>query len=260
MVLPMIPVLAFGTWMLVQSEAAAGAPTISIFLKPPGVIPPGGSTIICCSCQGDEGNVVLYKDGKQLRTRELQDGRAEFPITNATQKDAGPYSCHYVAGGTVLARSETLEVMVKEFRLPSPVLSILPGLEVSAGARVTFRCTIAHAGASCFLYLEGQDKAPDLIYKDQEDFNLSRVHKGHEGRYSCQCYSWAAVMEWSDVSNSLDLVVKDYTWSNVGRLVLGAAVLVLLGLIVAEDRHGLWCILPVGRGDHHAAPCTQSSL
>uniref|UniRef100_A0A8V5GBI7 Immunoglobulin domain-containing protein n=1 Tax=Melopsittacus undulatus TaxID=13146 RepID=A0A8V5GBI7_MELUD len=98
-----------------------------------------------------------------------------------------------------------------EFRLPSPVLSILPGLEVSAGARVTFRCTIAHAGASCFLYLEGQDKAPDLIYKDQEDFNLSRVHKGHEGRYSCQCYSWAAVMEWSDVSNSLDLVVKGET-------------------------------------------------
>ncbi|XP_057280593.1 immunoglobulin superfamily member 1-like [Pezoporus wallicus] len=260
MVLPVTTVLAFGTWLLAQSEAAAGAPTISIFLKPPGVIPPGGSTTICCSCQRDEGNVVLYKDGKQLRSQELREGRAKFPISNATQKDAGPYSCHYLSGGTVLARSETLEITVKEFSLPRPVLSVMPGLEVAAGAYVTFRCTITHARAGCFLYLEGHNKAPDLIHKDQDDFNLPRVHKGNEGRYSCQCYSGAALMEWSDVSNSLDLVVKDYTWSNVGRLVLGAAVLVLLGLIVAEDRHSLRCISPVGRGGHQAAPCTQSSL
>ncbi|KAM8995391.1 T-cell-interacting, activating receptor on myeloid cells protein 1-like [Ara ararauna] len=260
MVLPVAPVLAFGTWLLVQSKAAAGAPTISIFLKPPGVIPPGGSTTICCSCQCDGGNVVLYKDGKQLRTRELRDGSAEFPISNASREDAGPYSCHYLVGGTVLARSETLEITVKEFRLPAPVLSVLPAPEVTAGARVTFRCTITHPRAGCFLYLEGQDRAPDFIHKEQDDFNLPRVHKGNEGRYSCQCYSGAALVEWSDVSNSLDLVVKDYTWSNVGRLVLGAAVLVLLGLIVAEHRHRLRCIRPARRGGHHAAPSTQSSL
>lgn len=242
MELPVSRVLAFGAWLVVQSKAAAGAPTISIFLKPPGVIPPGGSTTICCHCQCDDGNVVLYKDGQQLRILELRDGRAEFPISNATQEDAGPYSCHYLAGGTVLARSETLEIMVEEFHLPKPVLSVLPGLEVAAGAYVTFRCTITHASAGCFLYLEGQDKALDLLPKDQDDFNLSRVHKGNEGRYSCQCFTKGALWNWSDVSNSLDLVVKDYTWSNVVRLALGAAVLVLLGLIVAEDRHGHCCM------------------
>ncbi|KFQ43126.1 Immunoglobulin superfamily member 1, partial [Nestor notabilis] len=184
------------------------APTISIFLKPPGVIPPGGSTTICCRCQCDDGNVVLYKHGHQLRALELRGGRAEFPISNATQEDAGPYSCHYLAGGTVLARSETLEVMVYEFHLPRPVLSVLPGLEVPAGAYVTFRCTITHSSAGCFLYLEGQDKALDLLPKDQDDFNLSRVHKGNEGRYSCQCFTRGALLNWSDVSNSLDLVVK----------------------------------------------------
>uniref|UniRef100_A0A672U284 Ig-like domain-containing protein n=1 Tax=Strigops habroptila TaxID=2489341 RepID=A0A672U284_STRHB len=427
-------------WGLVSAwqhlSPCAGAPTISIFLKPPGVIPPGGSTTICCHCQCDDGNVVLYKDGQQLRILELRDGRAEFPISNATQEDAGPYSCHYLAGGTVLARSETLEIMVEgegcaltssrgvrlhtdarshlaspsawwagffpsslacrggdhlylclsevvgswrshllmpsslpiEFHLPKPVLSVLPGLEVAAGAYVTFRCTITHASAGCFLYLEGQDKALDLLPKDQDDFNLSRVHKGNEGRYSCQCFTKGALWNWSDVSNSLDLVVKgetsspaasnsslpllphpgrtrkedaeegrpapcpcpplslvplggagkrlwvwggpgagmreveplgllvnplslfspavspcpcvclswephvcpfcplgspvspmggllvgvpsdrpflspaDYTWSNVVRLALGAAVLVLLGLIVAEDRHGHCCM------------------
>lgn len=91
----------------------AGAPTISIFLKPPGVIPPGGSTTICCSCQGDNGNFVLYKKGHQLRSLELRGSRAEFSISNATHEDTGPYSCHYVNGDTVLARSETVDVMVQ---------------------------------------------------------------------------------------------------------------------------------------------------
>ncbi|NXD88240.1 IGSF1 protein, partial [Halcyon senegalensis] len=178
-----------------------GGPTISIFLKPPGVIPPGGSTTIYCSCQCDNGNFVLYKKGHQLRTLELRGRKAEFSIYNATQEDAGPYSCHYLSGGNVLARSETLEVMVQEFRLPRPVLSILPGLEVTAGANVTFHCTIARSRAGCFLYLEGQSKTLN-------DFIISHVHEGDGGRYSCQCLARNGSLEWSAVSKPLELVVR----------------------------------------------------
>ncbi|KFP09344.1 Immunoglobulin superfamily member 1, partial [Egretta garzetta] len=160
-----------------------GAPAIFIFQKPPGVIAPGGSTTICCSCQRDNGNVVLYRNGQQIRTLQLHGSQAEFSITNATQEDAAAYSCHYLDGGTVLARSETLDVRVEEFHLPKPVLSVQPGHEVAAGAYVMFRCTIAHANAGCFLYLEGQVTVA-LIPKDQDYFNLSHVHKGNEGRYS----------------------------------------------------------------------------
>ncbi|NWZ60602.1 IGSF1 protein, partial [Haliaeetus albicilla] len=185
-----------------------GALTISIFLKPPGVIPPGGSTTICCSCEGDNGNFVLYKKGHQLRSLELRGSRAEFSISNATHEDTGPYSCHYVDGDTVLARSETVDVMVQEFRLPKPVLSVLPGHEVVAGSYVTFRCTIAHSSAGCFLYLEGQVKTLSLLSKEQDDFNLSHVHKGNGGRYSCQCFTKGASFEWSAVSKTLDFVVR----------------------------------------------------
>ncbi|NWS61064.1 IGSF1 protein, partial [Chunga burmeisteri] len=186
-----------------------GAPTISIFLKPPGVIPPGGSITICCSCQRDNGNFVLYKNGRKLRSLELHGSRAEFSISNATRGDAGAYSCHYLDGGTVLARSETLEVTVQEFRLPKPVFSVLPGHEVAAGAYVIFRCTIAHSKAGCFLYLEGQVETLALLTKEQEDFNLSHVHKGNGGRYSCQCFTRSASsFEWSAVSKTLDLVVR----------------------------------------------------
>ncbi|NXK04307.1 NCTR1 protein, partial [Herpetotheres cachinnans] len=185
-----------------------GAPTISIFLKPPGVIPPGGSTTICCSCEQDNGNFVLYKNGHELHTLQLHGSRAEFPISNATLKDAGAYSCHYLDGGTVLARSETLDVMVQELHLPRPVLSVLPGQEVAAGAYVTFRCTIAHPSAGCFLYLEGQIKALSLLPKERDDFNLSKVHKGNGGRYSCQCFTRDASFKWSAASKPLDLVVR----------------------------------------------------
>lgn len=232
--LPVTHVLAFGAWLVAQSKATPSAPTISIFLKPPGVIPPGGSTTICCSCQCDSGTFVLYKNGRQLRSLELRGSRAEFSISSATQEDAGAYSCHYLDGGTVLARSETLDVIVQEFRLPKPVLSVLPGQEVAAGAYVIFRCTIAHSKAGCFLYVEGQIKTLDLLSEERNDFNISHVHKGNEGRYSCQCFTKGASFEWSAVSKTLDLVVRDYTRSNVVRLALGAGVLVLLGLIVAE--------------------------
>ncbi|XP_063205932.1 leukocyte immunoglobulin-like receptor subfamily A member 2 [Chroicocephalus ridibundus] len=233
MMLPVTQVLAFGAWLVAQSKATPSAPTISIFQKPAGVIPPGGSTTICCSCQCDKGEFDLYKGGRWVRTLELHDSRAEFSISNATQKDAGGYSCQYRDGGAVLAHSETVEIRVQEFRLPEPVLSVLPGHNVAAGADVVFRCTIAHPNAGCFLYLEGCVKELKFIPKN-EDCKLSHVHKGNEGRYSCQCFTRNVSFEWSAVSKTLDLVVRDYTWNNVVRLVLGAGVLLLLGLIMAE--------------------------
>ncbi|NXO26401.1 IGSF1 protein, partial [Cisticola juncidis] len=185
-----------------------GAPTISIFLKPPGVIPPGGSTTICCICQCGNGNgkFLLYKRGHRLDTLEQNGSRAEFSISNATQEDKGPYNCHYLEGDTVLARSHELDVIVKEFRLPRPNLSVLPGHEVTAGAGVRFRCTCTQPGTVCFLYLEGQSRA-QVHSREQGDYSLSHVQEGDSGRYSCQCTT-ITLTEWSAVSNTLHLVVR----------------------------------------------------
>ncbi|NXO40585.1 IGSF1 protein, partial [Locustella ochotensis] len=184
-----------------------GAPTISIFLKPPGVIPPGGSTTICCICQRSYGSFVLYKDSLRLRTLGQSGSRAEFSISNATYNDRGIYSCHYLEGGTVLARSDELQVLVEELRLPRPELSVLPGHEVAVGADVMLRCTSTHPSTVCYPYLEGQIRA-QLFSREQGDYNLSHVQKGDSGRYSCQCYTINASREWSAVSNTLDLVVR----------------------------------------------------
>ncbi|NXB02392.1 IGSF1 protein, partial [Cnemophilus loriae] len=184
-----------------------GAPTLSIFLKPPGVIPPGGSATISCTCQRSYGSFVLYKDSLRLHALEQSGSRAEFSISNATYDDRGTYNCHYLEGGTVLARSDELEVFVEELRLPRPDLSVLPGHEVTAGADVMFRCTTTQPSTGCYLYLEGQIRA-QLLSKEQGDYNLSHVQKGDSGRYSCQCYTINASREWSAVSKTLDLVVR----------------------------------------------------
>ncbi|NXM87059.1 IGSF1 protein, partial [Oenanthe oenanthe] len=184
-----------------------GAPTISIFLKPPGVMPPGGSSTICCICQRSSGSFVLYKGGLRLRALQQSGSRAEFSISNATYEDSGTYHCHYLEGGTVLARSDDLDVSVEELRLPRPELSVLPGHEVSAGADVMFRCTISHPSTACYLYLEGQIRA-QLFSREQGDYTLSRVQNGDSGRYSCQCYNMNPAIEWSAVSSTLDLAVR----------------------------------------------------
>ncbi|XP_064024061.1 immunoglobulin superfamily member 1-like isoform X3 [Pogoniulus pusillus] len=166
-------VLAFGACLVTQSKAAPSAPSVSIFLKPPGVISPGGSTTICCSCQCANGHFVLYKNGHRLRALELPGSRAEFTLSNASWGDAGVYSCQYLAGGSLLALSEGLDVVVQELLLPAPALSVLPGPE------------------------------------HQEAFSISHAREGDGGRYSCQCFTQAAaIFNWSAASQPLELVVR----------------------------------------------------
>ncbi|NXE28589.1 LIRB2 protein, partial [Ardeotis kori] len=179
-----------------------GAPRISISRKPPGVIQLGSSITISCSCQCANGTFWLYRNGKNSTLK--QHGSMVKFFLNATENGTHGYNCHYVKDHTVV-HSESLDIMVQELRLPAPVLSVMPGQEVAAGAYVTFRCTTAYASAGCYLYVEGR---VETLPKGQDHFTLSRVHKGNEGRYSCQCFTWNVSFECSAASNSLDLVVR----------------------------------------------------
>ncbi|NXG52991.1 LIRB5 protein, partial [Psilopogon haemacephalus] len=186
-----------------------GAPPISIFLKPPGVMAPGGSATICCSWQGGRGQLELHKDGQRLRAPGQGGGSAEFTISNASFGDRGTYRCHGLAAGTLLARSEDLDVMVQELLLPAPALSVLPAAEVPAGSGVSLRCSSALPAARCWLYLEGRNAVLDVLSQHQETFNISHAREGDGGRYSCQCFQRAeASFRYSAASRPLELVVR----------------------------------------------------
>lgn len=94
-----------------------------------------------------------------------------------------------------------------EFCLPKPVLSVQPGHEVAAGADVMLHCTIRLSKVVCFLYLEGQATALKISV-EHTDFYLSRMDHSKGGRYSCQCYTEGTPINWSGVSNMLELVVR----------------------------------------------------
>ncbi|NXE53853.1 LIRB5 protein, partial [Casuarius casuarius] len=187
-----------------------GDPSITIYLQPPGVMPLGGSATICCECQYNGGSFVLYRNGQQFRTLKPRGSRAEFSISNATRSFSGPYSCHYLHGDnrTVLARSDTLEVLVEELQGPKPVLSILPGHEVNAGSDVLLQCIFQDTNASCFLYVEGRAGTLHNFPEKDAKFHLSRVEQGNGGRYSCQCYIKGTPLKWSSTSEYLELVVR----------------------------------------------------
>ncbi|XP_025926538.1 immunoglobulin superfamily member 1-like isoform X1 [Apteryx rowi] len=209
--LPVTHILAFGAWLVVQSMTATSDPNVTIYLQPPGVIPLGGSTTIHCECQYNGGSFVLYRNGHQFRSLKTRGSRAEFSISNATRSFSGPYSCHYLHGddGAVLARSDTLEVLVEELQGPKPVLSILPGHEVAAGSDVLLRCIFPYANAICFLYLEGQAGTLHNFPEKEAKFYLSQVEQGNGGRYSCQCYTKGTPPKWSSTSEYLELVVRE---------------------------------------------------
>ncbi|NXD16098.1 LIRB5 protein, partial [Nothocercus nigrocapillus] len=187
-----------------------GDSSVIIYLQPPGVIPLGGSAVIRCEYQRNGGTFVLYRSGKKLGTLKLHGRRAEFLISNVTRSFSGPYTCHYTHGdnGTILARSDTLEVLVEELRGPKPVLSILPGHEVTAGSDVQLRCTFWNDSATCFLYLEGQAGTHYEFPSTEATLHLSHVGPGNGGRYTCQCFIKQTPPTWSIPSEFLELIVR----------------------------------------------------
>uniref|UniRef100_A0A8C5IQD9 Ig-like domain-containing protein n=1 Tax=Junco hyemalis TaxID=40217 RepID=A0A8C5IQD9_JUNHY len=178
------------------------APTISIIQKPPGVIPPGGSTTIYCICQCSSGSFRMYKGGHQLPTLEQSGGKAEFSISNATYEDRGSYVCHYLEGDTELARSTELEVFVEG---EGCAVSPLVGSHTPGHSRMTcLGCPLA----LCVPL--------DPLLPPWEDWGVA-------------VRSWAV---------TVPSVPADYTLCNAVRLALAAALLLLLGLIAAEAARG----------------------
>uniref|UniRef100_A0A8C4JYB3 Immunoglobulin domain-containing protein n=1 Tax=Dromaius novaehollandiae TaxID=8790 RepID=A0A8C4JYB3_DRONO len=98
-----------------------------------------------------------------------------------------------------------------ELQGPKPVLSILPGHEVTAGSDVLLQCIFQDTNAICFLYLEGQAGTLHSFPEKDAKFHLSQVKQGNGGRYSCQCYIKGTPPKWSSTSEYLELVVRGET-------------------------------------------------
>ncbi|KAG6925917.1 T cell-interacting, activating receptor on myeloid cells 1, partial [Chelydra serpentina] len=69
------------------------------------------------------------------------------------------------------------------------------------------------------------------------EFPIPSVGREAGGNYTCDYHSIAEPNRWSGLSDPVEIIVTaspDFTRANIARLALGAVVLLVLGLILAE--------------------------
>ncbi|XP_039366218.1 immunoglobulin superfamily member 1-like [Mauremys reevesii] len=181
-------------------------PKPTIWVSPSRVVALGGSVTICCEGRYLGMEFVLRKAGHpNLQVRMVPDGPvAEFPIPSVSREDGGSYTCDYrsiMEPSRWSYPSDPVEIIVAEGRHFTSMDS--DGLEVV--------------------------------------FPISDVHQEDGGSYSCSYHSKSEPFNVSYPSDPVELVVReappehpDFTHANITRLGLGAAVLLVLGLILAE--------------------------
>uniref|UniRef100_A0A2K6GSZ5 Glycoprotein VI platelet n=1 Tax=Propithecus coquereli TaxID=379532 RepID=A0A2K6GSZ5_PROCO len=154
-----------------------------------------------------------------------------------------------------------------------PSLLAQPSPAVSPGGDVTLQCQTPYSFDQFALYKEGDPepyKNPEMWYR--ASFPIVTVTAAHSGTYRCYSFSSSNPYEWSAPSDPLELVVTGfhlltrrllwfpetsrnitsspeesgspiaparlhYTKGNLARICLGAAILILLAGLLAEDWH-----------------------
>uniref|UniRef100_A0A8C0HA39 Ig-like domain-containing protein n=1 Tax=Chelonoidis abingdonii TaxID=106734 RepID=A0A8C0HA39_CHEAB len=198
---------------------------------------------------------------------------AEFLIPTVGRQHGGSYSCSYRPRSEPFVSSQpsdTVQLVVAEPSYPKPNISLRPSGRVAPGAAVTVRCECQCRGARVLLSKAGDSDARRVIdlSGDVAEFPIRSVSQRDAGSYSCQYSTKSNPSVWSEPSNPVELIVAgeepgsmyplpaphpaglsgglalvgrsepgsalDFTHANVARLALGAAVLLVLGPILAE--------------------------
>ncbi|XP_068768849.1 T-cell-interacting, activating receptor on myeloid cells protein 1 isoform X2 [Struthio camelus] len=225
---------------LVVRESQLPRPSISV-MPWDGAILGTPATILCkCPCQGTA--MLLYKAGNISAWKRAQVVRnmATFTIARVDQEDGGTYICRYgneSDPSNLSQPSHSVELLVKDPGLARPSLFLEPRGHVRPGTNATLLCTGVGQSAQVYFWMDRKMIKKTETKGNVATFVLPHVMGHHGGTYACTYHSRKQPYLSSELSNTVWLVVADYTWGNTVRLALGAGILILLGLIVAEAMH-----------------------
>ncbi|XP_074793524.1 osteoclast-associated immunoglobulin-like receptor [Natator depressus] len=238
-----LTILFLGCWLAGRSgvlgEGSLPKPSISV--SPGGVIPVGGNVTIRCRHPRLDMRIFLYKDGDRnyLNYMDPAGSEAEFPIPSARREHGGSYTCRYSHRTGPAAYSEPsdpVQIIVADPSLPRPSISLSPTGVTAPGADVTIRCQGQRRDVRFFLHKAGDRDPPRDMDPagDGAEFHIPTVGRQHGGSYSCSYRPPSEPFVSSQPSHPVELVVADFTYTNIARLGLGAVVLLVLWLILAE--------------------------
>ncbi|KAM7134417.1 immunoglobulin superfamily member 1-like isoform 1-T10 [Macrochelys suwanniensis] len=237
-------------------------PKPSISLSPSGGVSLGGVVAVRCWGQHRGMRFVLNKERRHFPPVDSVGFGALFPISNVRQEYGGSYSCSYHSRSEPFAvsyPSDPVELVVRDPSLPRPSISLSPTWVTAPGADATIRCQGQRRDVRFFLH-----KAGDLNLQrqmdpagDRAEFHIPSVGRQNGGSYSCSYRPRSEPFVSSYASSYVELVVaggtdltqpgaapapgRDFTNANIARLALGAAVLFVLGLILAEAYYSRLC-------------------
>ncbi|XP_057569528.1 leukocyte immunoglobulin-like receptor subfamily A member 6 [Hippopotamus amphibius kiboko] len=233
----------------------SGKPSL---LTPQGPVVASGQNLTL-QCRSDVGydRFALSKEGGQdllqHPARQPQAGlsQADVPLGRVTNAHGGRYRCY---GGHNLssewsAPSDPLDILVAgeepAGRLPdTPSLSVQPGSLVASGENVTLLCQSGSRTGTLLLSKEGAAHPPLRLRAKsrggqfQAEFSMSPVTSAHSGTYRCYSSLSSHPYLLSQPSDPLELLVSDHTVENLVRMGVAAAILLGLGILLFQDRHG----------------------
>ncbi|XP_032116099.1 immunoglobulin superfamily member 1 [Sapajus apella] len=167
-------------------------------------------TLWCRSPTGSTKEFVLLKDGTGwIATRPATaQVRAAFPLGALTQSHVGSYHCHSWEEMAVSEPSEALELVGTDI-LPKPVISASPPVR---GKELQIRCKGWLAGMGFALYKEGKKEPVQQLGAVGREafFTIKRMGDKDEGNYSCRTHTEKRPFKWSEPSEPLELVIKEF--------------------------------------------------
>ncbi|CAM4617964.1 unnamed protein product [Lepidochelys kempii] len=192
------------------------------------------------------GHSGAWGDGRRFQTVASKGLEAVFPISNVRREDRGSYSCSYqdrLEPFAMSSPSDPVDLAVTDPSLPRPSISLSPTGVTAPGADVTIRCRGQRRDVRFFLHKAGDRNPPRHMDPagDGAEFHIPTVGRQHGGSYSCSYRPQSEPFVSSQPSHPVQLVVAgegpgcpDFTNANIARMALGAVVLLVLGLILAE--------------------------
>ncbi|XP_077774248.1 osteoclast-associated immunoglobulin-like receptor [Podarcis muralis] len=206
--------MALAASILLLCEILLPAPKISLI--PSWRVLPRGNVTILCEAPTTEGLTFYLKKGHQTiaSPRPGDKGLAHFPITNASSKDGGMYTCFYHNSSKSSSEySEPLELLITDLELPKPNITLYPKKLIYLGSNVSIQCSFKvvtqHPIQRFYLHTDADKMKPHSVKPDGDTatFNIREVQEHHAGKYRCSYRAPSGDFISSKSSDDLELFI-----------------------------------------------------